>query len=134
MKRGERRPADLKLKAALESYVASPNTRSRENLLGLLANSTLIFLAEEPKSGDTKVRLAFTREAEAVVLPAFTDDVALLRWAPTGGHTFVADARGFVPAVLAGPFEGLSINPGSSSSVTIHRQELESLAGKPDRA
>jgi hypothetical protein len=117
------------LVAALVAFSAADTSDSRRRVLEELGQSELIFPMAERAPDDPGVRLAFTEDAHGrPVLPAFTDEAQLSIWLVSGGPYAKAPASGFLPSVLAGPFVGLALNPGSDASAFVDRRALELLA------
>jgi SseB protein N-terminal domain len=122
-----------RLAAALEAFAEAETPDTRWHVLDALANADLIFPTAERGPGEQSVRLAFTQDDQGrPVLPGFTDESHLRVWLPGGGPYAKAAPKGFLPSVLAGPFVGLVLNPGSEASALVDRRALELLAsGNP---
>jgi len=117
------------LVAALAAFRHAGTAQSERKVLEELATSELIFPADERGRQERGIRLAFTKDQYGRrVLPGFTDEQHLSEWLPGGGPYAKAQAAGFLPAVLAGPFAGLALNPGSEASAFVDRRALELLA------
>jgi hypothetical protein len=119
-----------RLADALSEFHHSDTVSARRKVLEALAISELIFPAEERRERSGQgLALAFAKDRQGQpVLPGFTDERHLREWLPTGGPHATAPASGFLPTVLAGPFVGLVINPGSEASAFVDRRALELLA------
>lgn len=122
-----------RLAAALEAFAEAETPDTRRQVLEALANADLIFPTAERGPGERSVRLAFTKDDQGrPVLTGFTDESHLSVWLPEGGPYAKAPPAGFLPSVLAGPFVGLVLNPGSEASALVDRRALELLAsGNP---
>ena len=111
------------LAAALKAFSEAETPATRRKVLEALTDAELLFPTDERK------RLAFTQDTQGrPVLPAFTDETHLSLWLPQGGPYARAGAGGFLPSVLAGPFVGLVLNPGSEANALVDRRALEQLA------
>jgi hypothetical protein len=115
---------------ALSEFHRRNTVSARRKVLEALASSELIFpAAERREQGGQGLALAFAKDRQGhPVLPGFTDERHLREWLPTGGPHATAPAVAFLPTVLAGPFVGLVINPGSPASAFVDRRALELLA------
>jgi hypothetical protein len=117
------------LSAALEAFARVETSETRRRVLQALTDAELIFPTAERGPDEQRVRLAFTQDGHGrPVLPGFTDESRLRVWLPEGGSYAKAAPAGFLPSVLAGPFVGLVLNPGSEASALIDRHALELLA------
>lgn len=118
-----------RLAAALAAFSDADTAESQQQVLDELARSELFFPAAERGPRDQGVRLAFTKDQQGRhILPGFTDEQHLSRWLAGGGSYAKAGPAGFLPTVLAGPFAGLVLNPGSDASAFVARRALELLA------
>src|SRR2546429_4368170 len=123
-------PSNSELRTAIEAFVRSGgDSKNQDAVFRSLARAILIFPSVNSALG--KVSLAFIKDPKGDLLtPAFTHAQALLAWAPSGQSVSTAEARGFIPALLAGPTSGIVVNPGSEASVVFDRKMLENLAGR----
>lgn len=118
-----------RLAAALAAFRDADTAETQQQVLDELARGELFFPAAERGPRDQGVRLAFTKDHRGRhILPGFTDEQHLSRWLAGGGPYAKATPAGFLPTVLAGPFAGLVLNPGSDASAFVDRRALELLA------
>ena len=118
-----------RLAAALDAFGDADTADTQQRVLDELARGELLFPAAERGPRDQSVRLAFTKDQRGRhILPGFTDEKHLSRWLPGGGPYAKAPAAGYLPMMLAGPFAGLVLNPGSEASAFVDRRALELLA------
>ena len=70
------------------------------------------------------MRLAFASNADgSQFLPAFTDEAALLRFAPKGGYWASAPLSHLRDVLAASPFATLVIDPESPTQRVIRRDD-----------
>ena len=121
-----------RLVAALADFRDADTAETQRRVLDELVGSELIFPTADREPGDKSIRLAFTVDRRGrYILPGFTDERCLSVWLPSGGDYATAPGAGAISALLAGPFAGLVLNPGSEASAFVDRRALELLvAGK----
>lgn len=114
---------------ALEAFCGDSSVSSRERLLVALMSSELLVPVAEQAPGEPGLQLAFTQDGQGRTLaPAFTDETRLRSWLRTGGAYAKAPARALVGALMAGPFDGLVVNPGTAACAVVDRRALHELA------
>lgn len=117
------------LMAALEAFCDDSTVSSRERLLVALMSSELLVPVAEKAPGQPGLQLAFTLDGQGRTLaPAFTDETRLRSWLRTGGAYAKAPAQALIGALMAGPFDGLVVNPGTAACAMVDRRVLHELA------
>ena len=118
------------LLATLQALHGAPTSESRTRVLRALMSSELLLPVADGSAAAKGVALAFTRDgAGRTLAPAFTDEGRLRAWLRTGGGYARAPAGSVIATLLAGPFAGLLLNPGSDECAVIERDAIQALAG-----
>ena len=120
---------ETSLPLALQAFCEEPTPESRSQLLKALMAADLLIPVAEQAPEQHGLRLAFARDSDGRTLaPAFTDTARLRDWLRSGGAYAKAPAMGLVGALLAGPFDGLVLNPGAPDCAVVDRGALQALA------
>ena len=115
---------------SLQAFHSGSTSESRARVHRALMSSDLLVPVSSSPSSAKGLALAFTQDSAGRTLaPAFTDEGRLRTWLRTGGDYARAPARALIATLLAGPFAGLLLNPGSDECAVIERDVMQTLAG-----
>lgn len=118
------------LLASLQAFHSASTSESRARVLRALMSSELLVPVSTRSATADGLALAFTQDgAGRTLAPAFTDERRLRTWLRTGGDYARAPARGLIATLLAGPFAGLLLNPGSDECAVVERHAMQALTG-----
>ena len=112
-------PQNETLAQALADVSNSDDPQTRHRLFAAVAESTLLVPVAADAPGGRRVIPTLQDEQGALLLPAFTDEAALLRWAPSGSRWAAIPAPELFSIASSGGFEGLAINPAGPHSARV---------------